>query len=128
MKYKGYEGKVTFDDEAGLFHGEVINIRDVVTFQGTTVDELRQSFQDSVDDYLAFCAERGEDPDKPFSGQFLIRLTPETHKDVVTAAKREGKSLNAWVSETLGRAARNPLAIYDQLLPSRRIGKMDAEQ
>jgi len=59
MKYKGYTGHVEYDDEAKIFHGEVLGIKDVVTFQGTTVDEIEQAFKDSVDDYLAFCAERG---------------------------------------------------------------------
>ena len=62
MEYKGYLAQVEFDDEASLFHGEVINIRDVITFQGQSVDELRQAFEDSVEDYLEFCAERGEQP------------------------------------------------------------------
>ncbi len=65
MKYKGYEARVQFDDEAGLFHGEVVNLRDVITFQGTSVAELRAAFRDSVDDYLEFCASRGEQPAKP---------------------------------------------------------------
>lgn len=63
MKYKDYESIVTFDEEARLFHGEVINIRDVITFQGTNVDDLEKAFRDSVDDYLDFCASRGEHPD-----------------------------------------------------------------
>jgi predicted HicB family RNase H-like nuclease len=56
MTYKGYQSKVELDEKAGVFHGEVINIRDVITFQGTSVEESRQAFEDSVDDYLAFCA------------------------------------------------------------------------
>jgi predicted HicB family RNase H-like nuclease len=62
MEYKGYLGKVEFDDQAALFHGEVISTRDVITFQGKSVAELKQAFRDSVDDYLAFCAQRGEEP------------------------------------------------------------------
>ena len=58
MEYKGYLGKIEFDDEANSFHGEVVNIRDVVTFAGQSVDELRQAFEDSIGDYLEFCAER----------------------------------------------------------------------
>ena len=64
MHYKGYLSRVEFDDEANIFHGEVINIRDVVTFQGQSVDELHRAFEDSVEDYLAFCAERGEAPNR----------------------------------------------------------------
>ncbi|MCA2629521.1 MAG: type II toxin-antitoxin system HicB family antitoxin [Microcystis sp.] len=74
MKYKGYEAVVFFDDEAGIFYGEVANVRDVITFQGESVAELQQAFADSVEDYLAFCAERGEKPEKPFSDSFLSQL------------------------------------------------------
>ena len=74
MKYKGYTGHVEYDDEAKIFHGEVLGIKDVVTFQGTTVDEIEQAFKDSIDDYLAFCAQRGEEPDRPFSGKFNLRI------------------------------------------------------
>ena len=65
MKYKGYEGTVEFDKEADNFYGEVINTCDVITFQGASMRELRKAFRDSIDDYLAFCAERGEEPDSP---------------------------------------------------------------
>jgi predicted HicB family RNase H-like nuclease len=101
MEYKGYIGKVDFDDEAGIFHGEVVNIRDVVTFQGQSVVELKKAFHESVDDYLAFCSERGEAPDRPFSGQFVTRISPELHRQVNLAAAVSGKSLNAWVAEQL---------------------------
>ena len=59
IKYKNYMAKVEFDDEANVFHGEVANIRDVVTFQGTTVQKLHRAFKDSIEDYLAFCKKRG---------------------------------------------------------------------
>jgi predicted HicB family RNase H-like nuclease len=104
MQYKGYVGKVEFDDESKIFHGEIIGIRDVVTFQGTTVKELEKAFKESIDDYLAFCKERGEDPDKPFTGKFVVRLAPELHRAAFIAAKRAGKSLNSWLSEKVERA------------------------
>ena len=65
MEYKGYNGVIEFDDEAGIFHGEVALVRDVITFQGTSVDELRQAFRDSIDGYLEWCLERGEEAEKP---------------------------------------------------------------
>ena len=75
--YKGYIGKVAFDADARLFHGEVVGIRDVVTFQGQSVTELEAAFKASVDDYLAFCRDRGEEPDKPCSGlKMAPTLTP----------------------------------------------------
>jgi predicted HicB family RNase H-like nuclease len=107
MEYKGYIGKIEFDDEALIFHGEVINTRDVITFQGESVSELTQAFHESVDDYLAFCKERGEVPDKPFSGQFVTRISPELHRQVNVAAALSGKSLNAWVTEQLQAAVQH---------------------
>lgn len=104
MEYKGYIGKVEFDDEAGILHGEVINIRDVVTFEGQTVEELQQAFRDSIEDYLEFCAERGEDPEKPFSGKFVLRVPAELHRKAYIKARMADKSLNSWVTEILEEA------------------------
>ena len=87
MEYKGYFGKVEFDDEADIFYGEVINLRDVVAFQGETVTKLRKAFRDSIDDYLDFCASRGEEPEKPYSGKFVVRVDPELHKTIFIEAK-----------------------------------------
>jgi predicted HicB family RNase H-like nuclease len=101
MEYKGYVGKVEYDDAAGIFHGEVINLRDVITFQGESVGDLRQAFQNSVEDYLEFCHERNEEPEKPFSGKFIVRISPELHRKIYIQAKTSGKSLNRWVSEAL---------------------------
>jgi len=107
MEYKGYYARAEFDEESDIFHGEVINISDVVTFEGTSVDELKQAFQDSIDDYLEFCAERGEEPVKPYSGRFVVRINPELHQRVAIEAKAEGKSLNALVNEILLNSVRN---------------------
>lgn len=109
MEYKDYFGRVEFDPAAGVFHGEVINTRDVITFQGQSVRELNRAFRDSVDDYLAFCKSRGEDPDKPFSGQFVTRITPELHRQVNAAAALAGTSLNAWVAARLQKGVEEVL-------------------
>jgi len=104
MEYKGYIGKVEIDEEAGLLHGEVINIRDVITFQGRTVEELQQALRESVEDYLEFCAQRGEDPEKPFSGKFVVRLPADLHRKAFIKAKLADKSLNNWVKDVLETA------------------------
>jgi predicted HicB family RNase H-like nuclease len=104
MTYKGYVARVEFDDEAEIFYGEVINLRDVITFQGKSVTELKQAFQESVEDYLEFCAQRGEDPGKPYSGKFSIRVDPELHRKISIKAQQDNKSLNSWISETLEAA------------------------
>ena len=109
MTYKGYTGKVELDDEVGILFGRVIDITDVITFKGTTVDEIRQAFRDSVDDYLEFCQELGKEPDKPFSGKLPFRTTPERHRKIFLAAKLAGKSINAWMDDTLAEAAQRAL-------------------
>ncbi len=101
MKYKGYYGIVNFDEEARLFHGEVIGLRDVITFQGRTVDELEKAMADSVDFYLDWCAERKKKPEKPFSGKFIIRTSPEIHSRAALAAARVGLSLNKYVEKAI---------------------------
>ncbi len=112
MQYKDYTGQVEFDDEAGFFHGHVVNLRDVITFQGTSVAELREAFADSVEDYLEFCAELGEAPEKPVSGKFVLRVSPELHRQIVDAAAREGKSLNSWARDALEKAIQGVVVRY----------------
>ena len=106
LKYKDYIGYVEFDEEDEIFHGEVINTRDVITFQGNTVKSLKKAFRDSVDDYLAFCKERGEEPERPFSGKFNVRLDPALHREAVIAAKYAGISLNSWVAGAIEHETR----------------------
>lgn len=93
---------IRFDDEADIFHGEVTGLRDVVTFQGRTVDEVKSAFRESIDDYLDFCASRGETPNKPYSGRFLLRVDPALHRKLVALSTDEGESLNNWIASRLG--------------------------
>ena len=101
MEYKGYFGKVEFDNEAGIFHGEVINLRDTITFQGESVSGLKTAFHDSVDDYLEFCKERNEKPEKPYSGNFIVRINPELHKSLAILAASKKISLNQFIIKKL---------------------------
>lgn len=105
MTYNGYQAAIEFDGEAELFHGEVTGLRDVITFQGKSVAELKKALKDSVEDYLAFCKERGEEPEKPFSGQFVVRTDPQAHRMAVLAAKSKGISLNAFVTTAIVTAS-----------------------
>lgn len=103
--YKGYTGEVFIDEEAEVLGGKVIDIRDVITFEGETVSEIKQAFRDSVDDYLDFCHELGRKANKPFSGKLAYRTTPERHRQIFMVAKNQGKSINAWMDEALAAAA-----------------------
>jgi predicted HicB family RNase H-like nuclease len=112
MEHKGYyAGKVTFDDDAGIFHGEVVGTRDVITFQGKSASQLKKAFQDSVNEYLAFCSERGKEPERAFSGRFLLRIGPEEHRMVSAAAQSSGVSINAWIAHTIQQKAEEELGL-----------------
>lgn len=108
MNYKGYHGQVNYDEEAKLFHGEVVGLRDVITFQGTSVDELEQAFKDSIDEYLDFCKELNRAPEKPFSGKLMLRLPPEIHERAAYEAKCHGVSLNSWIKQGIQELLSRP--------------------
>ncbi|HIJ64064.1 MAG TPA: type II toxin-antitoxin system HicB family antitoxin [Rhodospirillaceae bacterium] len=105
MTHDGYVATVELDQDAGLFHGEVINTRDVLTFQGHTFIELQTAFADTIGDYIEWCRLRGKEPERPYSGNFTVRLSPELHRRIATAAARSGKSINGFVAETLEHVA-----------------------
>lgn len=107
MKYKGYIGQVAYDDEAKIFHGDVIGLRDVITFQGETVKELEQAFKDSIDAYLKFCRKRGEKPEKTFSGKLNLRMDSMLHAKISYKAATKGISLNDLITQTLSLSLQN---------------------
>lgn len=105
MKYKGYIARIEFDEEDRIFVGHLAGIQDIVGFHGTTVDELESAFRESVDSYIAISEETGRPAQKPYSGKMMLRVHPDIHAAVATAAKVQGKSLNQWASDVLGAAA-----------------------
>ncbi len=104
MKYKGYTAQIEIDETAGILFGKVLDIKDVITFKGSTVEELEQEFHNSIDDYLEWCTELGEEPDKPFSGKLPFRTTTERHRQIYLAAKKANKSINSWMDDVLAEA------------------------
>lgn len=101
MNYKGYIGKVEYDDTNRIFTGSVVNIRTVITFHGSSVDEIESEFRTSVDDYIEWCSEEGVEPERPYSGKFNVRFTPELHSQAVAGAKILGISLNSFVEKSV---------------------------
>ena len=101
MKHKGYFAHVEFDQEDKILIGRVVGIRDGINFHGHSTEEIEAAFIESVDNYLAACEELGQKPEKPYSGKISLRLPPEVHAAVATAAEAEGDSVNQWIRETL---------------------------
>jgi len=104
LNYKGYLARVEFDPEDRLFVGRVAGIRDVISFHGESVQELETAFQEAVDSYLAACAELGQEPNRPYSGNLMVRIPAEIHAAVAAAAEASGKSINQWVAGVLDKA------------------------
>lgn len=106
MKYKGYSAHVQYDGSIEAFHGRIAGIEDIITFEGRSVAELKRAFKLAVDDYLAWCAEEGREPDKAAPGRLLLRLGPELHRQVVSRAQARGTSTNEYIRQTLEAATR----------------------
>lgn len=104
MKYQGYAARIEYSDDDGLFIGHVAGIRDVIGFHGESVGELREAFEEAVDDYLATCSKLGREPQRPFSGKLSLRLDPQLHAQVAIKAELSNQSINQWVVERLGEA------------------------
>ena len=105
MTTKGYTARVDFDERDNIFVGRVLGVRDIISFHGETVDQLRGEFESAVQDYLADCEERGISSERPTSGKLLLRMPPEVHGKALVAAQAAGKSLNQWATEVLQEAA-----------------------
>jgi predicted HicB family RNase H-like nuclease len=114
IEYKGYTGVFEFDPSIDAFHGRVVGLRDVVTFQGRSLDDLRREMAESVEDYLELCAEVGKEPERPYRGEFLVRTTPELHRAAAIEAESSGMSLNAWVEETITSVVKEHRPRYRQ--------------
>ena len=105
MTYRGYAARIEYSDEDQLLIGHVAGIRDVIGFHGESISELRNAFEEAVDDYLQTCERLGRAPQKAYSGKLSLRLEPALHASVAAKAELAEKSINQWVSDILSRAA-----------------------
>ncbi len=101
LKYKGYHGSVAFSAEDNLLVGSVIGIRDSLNFHGNSIEEITQSFHDSIDGYLEMCEALGLSPDKEYKGSFNVRISPDLHRQAALTAEKEGVSLNQLIQQAI---------------------------
>ena len=101
LEYKGYIGSIEFSEADELFYGKVMGIRSLISYEGTTAQELVNDFHGAVEDYLAECAEHGQEPEKAYKGSFNIRISPELHKSAAVYAAAHKVSLNSLVETAL---------------------------
>ena len=101
LEYKGYHSRVEFDSANMILHGKIEGINDLVTFESNDLSEIENEFHKAVDDYLAFCKDIGQNPDKEYRGSFNIRITPELHKKLVELSFLRNESLNSTVEKAI---------------------------
>lgn len=101
MKYKDYSAKIEYSADDKMFYGRIIGLRDLISFYGSTVEELEVALKDAVDDYLDYCTELGVMPEKTYKGSFNVRIPEELHKDIALWAETRGTSINQIVIESL---------------------------
>ena len=101
MEYKGYHAQIRYSDEDKLFVGKVIGINDSLGFHGSSVDELEQTFHQSIDNYMDMCKEFGKQPEKEYKGQFNVRIPSDLHRSAVICAAASNISLNEFVLQAI---------------------------
>lgn len=101
LTYKGFTARIEFDSDDNIFFGRVLGLKDIIGFHGETVLELTADFHNAINHYLEVCRQRGEKPQKAYSGKLTLRIPPEIHADIAVAAAHDGKSLNKWVADKL---------------------------
>lgn len=101
MEYRGYIGSIEFSEEDCLLFGKVQGIRALISYEGTTAQELVEDFHGAVEDYLAMCEERGEAPEKAYKGSFNVRISPQLHQQAAVYAISQQISLNSLVETAL---------------------------
>ncbi|GAB7140994.1 type II toxin-antitoxin system HicB family antitoxin [Deferribacterales bacterium RsTz2092] len=101
LSYKGYTGSVDFSEKDAVFHGRVMGIQSLISFEGDSVNAIKDDFHNAVDEYLEHCAQSGRDPEKPFKGSFNVRIGNELHRKAALTASTRGISLNMMVEEAI---------------------------
>jgi predicted HicB family RNase H-like nuclease len=101
MIYKDYIGSVHYSTEDEVFYGELEGINDLISYEGSSVSELKAAFEEAVEDYLELCKLNGKEPEKMYKGSFNIRIRPELHKRAAQMALKEGKSLNQYIEDAI---------------------------
>mgnify|MGYP000853265978 CR=1 FL=1 len=107
MTYKGYTAKIEYSEKDECLIGCVSNIRHTITFHGDSVKEIKQAFEEAVDHYLDGCAEKNEEPEKPFEEGRVVRMSAGLHRMIALAARNENKSVGEWIAEARNKPRGN---------------------
>jgi len=101
LEYNGYIGTLEFSADDKIFFGKIQGINDLITFEGSSVVELEEAFNEAVDDYLETCKLLNKTPDKTYKGSFNVRVSQELHQKIALLAAKRGLNLNEIVKEAI---------------------------
>ena len=105
LRYKGYTGSVEYSEEECSFFGKVLGLRrDGITYEGSSAAEIKQDFEEAIDNYLETCREHGIQPEKPYNGKFVLRMTPDLHGRAAERAADLGQSINDFINDAVRTA------------------------
>lgn len=112
LKYKGYTGSVEFSDDDNCLFGKVQGLHGtLISYEGTTIDKIREDFEGAIDDYLASCKERGIEPAKPYSGKFVVRMASDLHSRVASLAEATGTTINEIINRAVLKEVESDLNV-----------------
>ena len=114
MEYKGYVGSVEFSEEDKVLFGQVMGIRSLISYEGTTAQELLEDFHGAVEDYLELCQAQGIEPERAYKGSFNVRISPELHRRAAICAAARNMSLNSLVEQSLEKY----VTVYERAPPA----------
>ena len=102
LEYKGYKGSVEYSKEDNCLFGKVQGLsKDLITYEGQTLDELRKDFEEGIDSYLEGCKADGVEPAKPYSGKLNLRMTSELHSRVAAFVATTGTTINDFINKAI---------------------------
>ncbi|TKG93661.1 type II toxin-antitoxin system HicB family antitoxin [Puteibacter caeruleilacunae] len=101
LTYKNYTGSIEYSREDGLLYGKVLGIKGLVSYEGKTGKDLDADFMTAIDEYIDDCKEAGIEPEKPFKGNFNVRISSELHRKAALLAMEAKISLNNFVAESI---------------------------
>jgi len=102
LEYKGYKGSVEYSKEDNCLFGKVQGLsKELISYEGQTLDELRKDFEEGVDSYLEYCKVEGLVPAKPYSGKLNLRMSSDLHSRVAAIVAETGTTINDFINNAI---------------------------
>ncbi len=105
MNIGGHKAVIAYDPDIEMFRGEFVGLNGGADFYAADVPGLHREGELSLRVFLDECTRRGVEPQKHFSGRFVLRVECKVHEAAAIAAAAQGVSLNQWAADVLEQAA-----------------------